>query len=75
MIAPVAVMINILGDRVGESQVKKLSKALQIKNVTVHIYRKQQTKIKRKMGHITAIEFTLKKAFTKASMARIFITI
>lgn len=50
MIAPVAVMINILGDRVGESQVKKLSKALQIKKCYGAYIWKATNKNKKKDG-------------------------
>ncbi|OGK19218.1 5-(carboxyamino)imidazole ribonucleotide synthase, partial [Candidatus Roizmanbacteria bacterium RIFCSPHIGHO2_01_FULL_39_8] len=50
---PAAVMINILGERFGDANVEGMEKALAIPNVTVHLYGKKQTKVERKMGHIT----------------------
>lgn len=75
MKTPAAVMINILGDRVGETKVEGLGKALKIPNVTVHIYGKKQTKVERKMGHITAIDRDINSAYNKATMARKHINI
>jgi 5-(carboxyamino)imidazole ribonucleotide synthase len=43
---------------------------LQIPNVFVHIYGKAETKVERKMGHITVYDHTLKKALAKAKKAR-----
>ncbi len=70
-----AVMINILGERLGEANVEGMEKALAIPNVSVHIYGKKQTKIDRKMGHITVIDKNIKSAYNKAIRARKFITI
>jgi 5-(carboxyamino)imidazole ribonucleotide synthase len=70
-----AVMVNILGDRSGEAQVKGLEKALAIPNVAVHIYGKAETRVERKMGHITVIDKSLTKALKKANLAREFIKI
>lgn len=75
MKAPAAVMINILGDRVGEANVEGLGKALELPNVAVHIYGKKLTKIERKMGHITVIDKDIKSAYNKAKLARKFINI
>lgn len=72
---PAAVMVNILGDRVGPAQVTGLDKALQIPQVYVHIYGKAETKLERKMGHITAIAPTIKQALKNAQQARKYITI
>lgn len=75
MIVPAAVMINILGERRSNAEVTGLDKALQIPNVSVHIYGKAETKVERKMGHITAIDSDLKRAFTKAKKARKLLSI
>jgi 5-(carboxyamino)imidazole ribonucleotide synthase len=75
MIAPHAVMVNILGDRQGKAQVKGLDKALAIPGLSVHIYGKEETKIERKMGHITAIDKTASGALKKAVQARAYIHI
>ncbi len=65
-----AVMINILGERSGPVEVFGLAKALAIPGVSVHIYGKADTRLQRKMGHITAIAKTLKQAEANALAAR-----
>ncbi|MBI2601138.1 5-(carboxyamino)imidazole ribonucleotide synthase [Candidatus Daviesbacteria bacterium] len=75
MVVSAAVMINILGERHGQSELKGLEKALKLPNVSVHIYGKTETRIERKMGHITAIDSSLKKAYNKALIARKLISI
>jgi 5-(carboxyamino)imidazole ribonucleotide synthase len=70
LIVPAAVMINILGERHGTAEVKGLEKVLRIPNVSVHIYGKAETKLERKMGHITVYDKTLAKAIAKAKKAR-----
>lgn len=75
LVTPAAVMINILGERIGDVKVSGLEKALKLKNVNVHIYGKIETRIERKMGHITVIDQTLEKAYKKAILARKYISI
>lgn len=75
MIVPVAVMVNILGERTGSSLLTGLEKALSIPNVFVHVYGKYETKIERKMGHITAIDKNVGMAYKKAIKARRLISI
>jgi 5-(carboxyamino)imidazole ribonucleotide synthase len=75
MMAPAAVMVNILGDRHGPAHVDGLSKALNIPQVAVHIYGKIETKPERKMGHITALGQTLDEARQRAEEARSNISI
>lgn len=75
MISPAAVMVNILGDREGKAQVEGLSKAMSLSGIYVHIYGKEETRQERKMGHITAIDTTLSKAYKKAKLARKYISI
>lgn len=70
-----AVMINILGARTGESEVQGLEKALAIPGVSVHIYGKKETKIERKMGHLTAIGTSIEMAWKKARQARRYISV
>lgn len=72
---PAAVMVNILGDRQGPAQVQGLEKALKLPQVYVHIYGKAETKMERKMGHITAIAPTIKQALQNATKARQYIHI
>lgn len=65
-----AVMVNILGERDGPTEVKGLAKAQKIPGVTVHLYGKSPTKVDRKMGHITAVADTLEQARKNAERAR-----
>lgn len=75
MIVPASVMVNILGERQSVVEVTGIDNALRIPNVSVHIYGKMETKIERKMGHITAIDKTLQAAYRKAKLARKYISI
>lgn len=70
MIVPAAVMVNILGERDGETKLEGLEKAKLIPGVNVHIYGKSPTKIDRKMGHITATGENLEQARKRAEDAR-----
>lgn len=75
LLVKAAVMINILGNRTGEAEVQGLQHALAIPGVSVHIYGKIETKIERKMGHLTAIGTSLDMAWKKARQARRYISI
>lgn len=75
LVVPAAVMINILGERDGETEVTGLSEALAIPNVSVHLYGKSPTKVDRKMGHINATGQNLTEARKRALKARRKITI
>lgn len=75
MIAPAAVMINILGERDGETKVEGLDAALTIPGVSVHLYGKSPTKIDRKMGHINATADTLEEAKAHAEKARSLLSV
>ncbi|HSX46768.1 MAG TPA: 5-(carboxyamino)imidazole ribonucleotide synthase [Patescibacteria group bacterium] len=70
MRVPAAVMINILGERNGETVVTGLEAALQLPQVSVHLYGKAPTKIDRKMGHITATGKNVTEARKRATLAR-----
>jgi len=75
MVVPAAVMINVLGERNGPTKVSGLDKALEIPQVSIHIYGKSPTKIDRKMGHLTATGQTLLQARQRARAARRSLTI
>lgn len=75
MKVPAAVMINILGDRDGPAEPKGLEEAEKMGDVYVHIYGKAETRVGRKMGHITVTADTLELAKKKAEKARSLITI
>ncbi len=75
MKVPAAVMINILGERKGSADVKNLEKALRMSNVSVHLYGKAETKLERKMGHITVVGKSVEECLNKAKKARKTISI
>lgn len=51
---PNTVMVNILGHRQGKPRTRGLTEALDIPDVSVHIYGKSDVRPNRKMGHVTA---------------------
>lgn len=55
LVKPSAVMINLLGKRNGEGTIQNLSESFSDKNVHIHIYGKSESRIGRKMGHITML--------------------
>jgi 5-(carboxyamino)imidazole ribonucleotide synthase len=69
LVAPAAVMLNVLGERNGPTAIEGLEKAAANPQTTVHLYGKSPTKIDRKMGHITAIGDTLDEARKRARTA------
>jgi len=75
MKVPAAVMINILGERDGPAKPQGIAEAEKIPGVTVHIYGKLQTRVDRKMGHLTAVGETVEEALSKAKKAQKLITI
>ncbi len=64
-----AVMINLLGTRNGPAELCGLDGALAVSNVGVHIYGKAETRLERKMGHLTATGATLRIARERAELA------
>lgn len=75
MLVPAAVMINILGERKGPAEVMGLEKVLQMPQTFAHIYGKKDTKLERKMGHITVLDNSVEKAYKKAKLARKYLNI
>jgi len=65
-----AVMINILGERNGAAKPEGAEEAERLGQVYVHIYGKAETRVGRKMGHITAVADTIKEAKRLAEAAR-----
>lgn len=65
------VMRNVLGeiDYKGKAVVHGMVEALSIPEVRVHLYGKEMTAPKRKMGHITATALTLEEAVKRAEQA------
>ncbi len=76
LVRPV-VMRNILGEEgsSGKAVVEGADQALAIPGVTLHVYGKETSKPKRKMGHLTATAATLEEAEKNADMAKDFIKI
>lgn len=70
-----AVMKNILGDRTGVAQPSGVAEAKALPGVSVHIYGKVETRLQRKMGHITAVADTVEKSQANAEQARKLISI
>jgi len=69
MLQPAAVMVNLLGNREGVSNVSGVSDALRIPGVHVHIYCKKLTRKNRKMGHVTIVGETVEESLDKALKA------
>ena len=74
-VTPATVMINILGERNGKAQPKGIKEAEKIPGTTVHIYGKLETKIDRKMGHITVVGNSVEECLKRAKQARELVTI
>ncbi len=55
MVKPFAVMINLLGKKMGDGIVENYTASLINENAHLHIYGKLKSRIGRKMGHITLI--------------------
>lgn len=75
MKVPAAVMINILGERDGDTVIEGQEAAEAIPDTYVHLYGKSPTKIDRKMGHITSTGKDIAEAQTRAQQARKAISI
>ena len=69
MIAPAAVMLNILGTQRGSGRPRGLEAALSIAGARVHLYGKAMSGAGRKMGHITALGQTTQEAMETARQA------
>lgn len=74
LLAPAAVMVNILGERDGPTEIDGLGEA-QVDGAAIHLYGKSPTKIDRKMGHITVTGDDLETVRQQAEAARKAITV
>lgn len=70
LVVPAAVMINILGERDGPTEVKGTPVVLGIPGASLHLYGKSPTKVDRKMGHITVTANSVEEARKLAHRAR-----
>ena len=69
MVAPAAVMVNLLGQGNGPAVVEGLDQALAVPGVSIHIYGKTQSRAGRKMGHVTALGSSVAQAEARARAA------
>lgn len=69
MLAPTAVMVNLLGQEKNSGQPCGLEQALRMKGARVHIYGKMMSGAGRKMGHITVLDNSLAEALAIAERA------
>jgi 5-(carboxyamino)imidazole ribonucleotide synthase len=69
MVAPAAVMVNLLGETRGPARVRGLADALAVPGAHVHLYGKTATSPGRKLGHVTALGATLAEAELAATRA------
>ena len=69
MIAPAAVMLNLLGTQRGSGRPLGLKGALSVAGAHVHLYGKAMCGVGRKMGHITALGQTTREAMETAQQA------
>jgi 5-(carboxyamino)imidazole ribonucleotide synthase len=69
MVAPAAVMINMLGEEQGTGYPVGIEQALAVKGAHIHVYGKTTTNIGRKMGHITALGSDIERAEEIANQA------
>jgi 5-(carboxyamino)imidazole ribonucleotide synthase len=69
MVAPAAVMVNLLGYGDGTGVPRGLVDALRIPGASVHIYGKTRSTRGRKMGHVTALGRDLEEAAALAQRA------
>lgn len=72
---PAAVMINILGTRNGPANVVWAEGYQPGEQVFTHIYGKRETRIDRKMGHITVVGDDLDRVYQQAQEARAALSI
>jgi 5-(carboxyamino)imidazole ribonucleotide synthase len=69
MVAPAAVMVNLLGAGKGPGRPAGLEAALAVPGAHVHVYGKSLSAAGRKMGHLTALGNSLEEALARAEQA------
>lgn len=69
MVAPAAVMVNLLGKQKAPGRPQGMEAALGIRGAHVHLYGKAMSGPGRKMGHVTALGTTLAEARAIAEQA------
>jgi 5-(carboxyamino)imidazole ribonucleotide synthase len=69
MVAPAAVMVNLLGTEKTSGQPRGLDAALRMTGARLHLYGKLMSGPGRKMGHITVLENSVEAAQAIAERA------
>jgi 5-(carboxyamino)imidazole ribonucleotide synthase len=69
LVAPAAVMVNLLGTWEGPARADGLAEALAVDGAHVHVYGKLRSRVGRKMGHVTALGATVEEAEARARAA------
>ena len=69
MVAPAAVMVNLLAEGNGSGEPKGLEQALAVPGAFIHVYGKTESRKGRKMGHVTALGSTVEEALGVAKKA------
>ena len=64
-----AAMVNLLGDVWSQGE-PDWAAALAVPNVHLHLYGKREPRLRRKMGHLTALAGTVEAAAASARRAR-----
>ncbi len=62
MVAPAAVMVNVLGKQNSPAETQAIVPALAVPGVHVHVYGKRESRAGRKMGHVTVTGESLEAA-------------
>lgn len=70
MIAPAAVMINLLGERNGIGAPSDVKKVFTLPDTYLHLYNKKESRKGRKMGHITVLGESTDLAYQTAMEAK-----
>ncbi|MFO1478090.1 MAG: 5-(carboxyamino)imidazole ribonucleotide synthase [Verrucomicrobiota bacterium] len=69
MVAPAAVMVNLLGAKKGAGTPNGLETALRLSGARLHLYAKVMSGPGRKMGHVTALRESVEEALAVAERA------
>lgn len=69
MRVPAAAMINLLGEKAGSGIPDDVVEMLKVSDVALHLYGKNDVRVGRKMGHLTATGPTIDVAFSRATLA------
>jgi len=64
------VMVNLLGESDGVTELQGLMEAYQDPDLKVHLYGKETSALNRKMGHFTVVDYTVEGALEKAERAK-----